>query len=282
MNIGLVLAGGFAKGAYQVGALQAINEFIPPESIKCASCSSVGALNGFAYATQNLGRAEEMWRNICNSDKRVIVSKIMRSDLLQQDIRELGETDRALPFPFYCSFTNLNHMNIVYKNLTKIEAEQLPLYLKASIAMPVLNPAVKIEGNTYYDGGIVDNIPVFPLMKYDLDYIICMYFDDACYKFENTSFDNKMIKITFPSEGIVGKSLTIGQRDIDEMIQTGYERAKYILKSVFVEGYDNLDYIYNAIKYMNRGSNSSLRVTTDVLITNINKVTSKLTKKKIL
>ena len=46
MNIGLVLSGGMAKGAYQVGALKAINELFPKGSIKYISASSIGVLNG--------------------------------------------------------------------------------------------------------------------------------------------------------------------------------------------------------------------------------------------
>ena len=48
MNIGLVLAGGMAKGALQLGALYALSEFIPLEEIKYVSCASVGALNSYA------------------------------------------------------------------------------------------------------------------------------------------------------------------------------------------------------------------------------------------
>ena len=44
MNVGIVLAGGFAKGAYQVGALNAIREMLPKEDVKYISCASIGAL----------------------------------------------------------------------------------------------------------------------------------------------------------------------------------------------------------------------------------------------
>ncbi|MBR4852805.1 MAG: patatin-like phospholipase family protein, partial [Clostridia bacterium] len=67
MNVGIVLAGGFAKGAYQVGALKAIREFVPMEDVKYISCASIGALNGYAYATQKLEKAEEMWKGFCGT-----------------------------------------------------------------------------------------------------------------------------------------------------------------------------------------------------------------------
>ena len=71
------------------------------------------------------------------------------------------------------------------------------MYLRASVAMPVYNHAVQIESTAYYDGAMIDNIPVYPLLKHNLDYMICIYFDDICYKFENTYFDNKIVKISF-------------------------------------------------------------------------------------
>ena len=46
MKIGLVLCGGMAKGAYQIGVLRAIREFVPREDITTISCASVGVLNG--------------------------------------------------------------------------------------------------------------------------------------------------------------------------------------------------------------------------------------------
>ena len=54
MRIGLVLAGGFAKGAYQLGALQALSEFIPRSEIRYMSTASIGTLNGYAFATDQL------------------------------------------------------------------------------------------------------------------------------------------------------------------------------------------------------------------------------------
>ena len=53
-NIGLVLSGGMAKGAYQIGALQAIDEFFKPSDFSFISSASIGALNSYAYLTHNI------------------------------------------------------------------------------------------------------------------------------------------------------------------------------------------------------------------------------------
>jgi len=147
----------------------------------------------------------------------------------------------------------------------------------------VYNRAVQIEGTSYFDGAMIDNIPVYPLLKHNLDYIICVYFDDVCYNFENTYFNNKIIKITIPCESMLKQSLIFRRDRIEEMIDDGYERATYLLKAVFADGYEDSESVYKAIEQMNRDNrNHGFRVTGDVLVTNLNKLTQKLTKRKIL
>jgi len=283
MNIGLVLSGGMAKGAYQIGALRALNNFIPLSEIKYISCASVGVLNGYAYATGNLDRAEQIWKNICTNDSRMVINQLLRSSMLQQSIASLYDPDKPITSPFYCSLLDLSRRNIVYKDLSSVDDSQIPRYLKASVAMPVYNRAVQIGDVSYYDGAMIDNIPVYPLMKHNLDYLICVYFDDTCYKFESTYFDNKIIKLTFPAANRLRQSIIFQQDSIDEMIQSGYDRTMYILKTALAEGYDNIDYIYRFIDFRNRNvKNNSLRITGDVLVTNLNKITQRLTRRKIL
>ncbi len=283
MNIGLVLSGGMAKGAYQIGALRALGNFIPLNEIKYISCASVGVLNGYAYVTDNLKLAEQMWKNICSNDTRLVITQILRSSMLQQNIVNLYDPKKSISPIFYCSLLDLGHRNIIYKELSSVDNKQIPLYLKASVAMPVYNRSVQLDNTSYFDGAMIDNIPVYPLLKHNLDYIICIYFDDTCYKFENTYFDNKIIKITFPCRSVLKQSVIFKQESIEEMIKNGYDRTMHLLHPVFLKGYENLNYIYRAITYMNQNNeNNSLRVTGDVLVTNLNKITQRLTKRKII
>ncbi len=283
MNIGLVLSGGMAKGALQLGALYALSEFIPSEKIKYVSCASVGALNGYAYMTNKLERAKKMWSEICNNDKKMSLTQFLRSDVLQQDIVGLYDPNDSLSSEFYCSLLELSTKSIVYKDLSEVDKDKIPLYLKAAVALPVCNHSVQVDGSGYFDGAVVDNIPVFPLLNREIDYIICIYFDDICYKFENTDFDNKVIKITFPNETSLKQSFVFQQDSIDNMLEVGYERTKNVLNQYFSDGYDNLEQIYRNIDFINKNNKESqLRLTGDVIITNFNKITQKLTRKKIL
>ncbi len=283
MNVGLVLSGGMAKGAYQVGALKALTEYLPLSEVKHISCASVGVLNGYAYATGTVDRAEAMWRDLCGEDTRYLISQVLKSAILQRNIRALYDPAKTLAADFYCALLNMNQKAMVYKNLASVKSQQIPAYLKASVAMPIYNKAVKIGSTAYYDGAMVDNIPVYPLLKHNLDYIVCIYFDDTCYKFENTYFDNKIIKITFPCDTVLRQSLWFKRDSIEAMMEDGYERAVSILRTVFARGHEDLDYIYHSIEFLNKNcQNKSLRITGDVLVTNLNKVTQRFAKRKIV
>ena len=282
MNIGLVLSGGMAKGALQLGALYALSEFIPLEEVKYISCASVGALNGYAYKTNKLEKAKQMWSGLCNKGKMGLY-QFLKSDVLQQSIINLYDPDDSISSEFYCSLLESSIKNIVYKDLSKVDKDKIPLYLKAAVALPVCNRSVKVDGSEYYDGAVVDNVPVFPFLDREFDYVICIYFDDVCYKFESIDFDNKIIKITFPNETSLKQSFVFQQDSIDKMLEDGYERTKNILKEYFSDGYDNLEQIYRNIEFINQNNKDSrLRLTADVIITNFNKITQKLTRRKIL
>jgi predicted acylesterase/phospholipase RssA len=281
MKIGLVLSGGMAKGAYQVGALRALSEFVPLEEIEYISCASVGVLNGYAYATGKLDEVEQMWRELCGEDKKMMITKVLRSSILQQDIIDIYDAEKPLAAHFYCSLLEVARRNMVYKDLSTVENSQIPAYLKASVAMPVYNRAVKIDGKSYYDGAMIDNIPVFPLTELDLDYVICIYFDDTSFKFESDGFDSKVIKLTFPTKNRLRQSVVFESDKIEEMLSEGYALTKPLLEKYFANGFEDVEYVKSVIAELQNTASENLRVTGDVLVTNINKVTQKLTKRKI-
>ena len=119
-----------AKGAYQIGALRAISEFIPPEDISYVSSASVGTLNGYAFATGQLDSAEEMWKSICEDDSRLFISQLLRSSLLQQNISRLYDTAQKPPMSFYCSLLDISRLDMVYKDLSIVKETHVLKYLK--------------------------------------------------------------------------------------------------------------------------------------------------------
>ncbi len=62
-KIGLALAGGGAKGAYQVGVFQAIHELELQKFVKVVSGTSIGALNGALFLLEDPALWKEVWED---------------------------------------------------------------------------------------------------------------------------------------------------------------------------------------------------------------------------
>ncbi len=283
MNIGIVLSGGMAKGAYQVGALKAISDHIPFEHIKSISGASVGVLNGCALATGNLEGAEALWRGYCTDERSHKITDVFSDNKFIDTVADLFDTDRLIGIDMYCTLLNINKKEVVYKNLKNVPQNIISDYLRASVAMPIYNKAVNIDGVSYFDGAMIDNIPVYPLISAELDYVICIYFDDTCYKFENSEFDSKVIKLTFPTTTRIKQSVIFSKDSIDSMLVEGYEVSKRTLESVFKKGIEDIDHIRKMIGENDANHNEKhLRITGDVLVTNLNKLTRRIANKKIV
>lgn len=282
MNIGIVLSGGMAKGAYQVGALKAISEFIPLDAVKYVSCASIGTLNGYAYATDQIDSAVKMWHGLCCEGEKTYISRVLKSDTVKNSIKSLYDRDSLPKAKFYTTLLDVSNYSLVYKNLTSVDPKLIPGYLAASVSMPMYNRAIRIDGVPYFDGAMVDNIPVHPLLKHRIDYLICVYFDDVSYRFETPYFDNKIIKVTFPTDSGLRESLVFTRQSIDKMLTVGYDHTRHILKGILYDGYEDVEAIYKAIELTGVGKPLKLRLTGDVIVTNLNKVTQKFAQRKII
>ena len=69
LKLGLVLSGGGAKGAYQLGVWKAMEEFDLSRMVRAVSGSSVGSLNGFMFCYSDYESAEYMWMHQVGKDK---------------------------------------------------------------------------------------------------------------------------------------------------------------------------------------------------------------------
>lgn len=279
MNVGIVLSGGMAKGAYQIGALKAIREKIKIDDIKCISCASVGVLNGYSFLMDRLNEAENMYLNLCSEDSRLFVNQILRSSILQHDIKNICSDDDFVDKEFFISLLNISGRTIEYRNMYSERGNKIPRLLKASVAMPIYNKAVKIDDKKYFDGAMVDNIPVYPLLEKNLDYVICLYFDEEHYMFENQMFDEKVLKITFPAKSILKESLVFTEEDIRRNIESGYRRTDKILSLLLENDTDIL--LKDKIARLNGEKSKKVRITGDVIVTNLNRVLQRFVRRKV-
>lgn len=168
---GLVLEGGGAKGAFQIGAWKALRE--AGIKIKGVSGVSVGALNGALICMDAMEKAEEIWETISystvmavNDDlmgtiKKVVQDKGLDISPLKKLIRETIDEDviRQSPCELYAttySISDKKLLNIDVKTLPEGEIEDI---LLASSYLPVFK-AEKLGGKFYTDGGGFNNVPL--------------------------------------------------------------------------------------------------------------------------
>ncbi len=247
LNVGLVLSGGLSKGAYQIGFINALLETIPISQIKAVAGSSIGALNGYGLLTNKLGRVEEYWRNFdCTSGLRLF-KRFVFNRLLDEVLDQLVEPNDTLNRPFYVGATSI--FPTLKFNYFKMESSYDSNWRKlfrAAIGFPILTGLPKRFNRRYYiDGGVVDNIPLKPLLEEALDLIIIVHFDskytidipltndDPVVLEVDLSISNRFIKTSFDfSNGL-----------INEMIESGYEYGKKMLKTLLKDGVDNIDAI---------------------------------------
>lgn len=163
----LVLCGGGARGAMEVGFYQALVELRIP--IDRVIGSSVGALNGaFIAAGLPPGKLAELWCGIRRRD----IAKANWKDLLHprrltglwslEPMRELLEatlpvfTFEELALPLTLTTTDIQTTQTVYWS----ESGDLVGPVLASMSIPGLFPPVVIAGHQYVDGAIANNVPL--------------------------------------------------------------------------------------------------------------------------
>jgi len=190
---GLVLEGGGAKGAYQIGVWKALTEY--GVKIKAIAGVSVGALNGALICMGDLARAESIWQNISYSrimsvddnemDKlinrrfREINIQTVRKEgrkifvkggldvtplrrLLEENLDEAKI--RASDIDFIIGTFNISKMKEEEIVVKEVEEGLIKDYLMASANFPLFRQQ-KLLGKTYLDGGIANNVPIDMLIK---------------------------------------------------------------------------------------------------------------------
>lgn len=168
---GIVLEGGGAKGAFQVGAWRALKE--AGVKIKGVSGVSVGALNGALICMDALEKAEEIWENISFSDimdvdddlletlKRVVMDKGLDISPLKKLIRETVDEKkiRESDCELYATTFSISDKKLLNVNVKELPDGEMENILLASAYLPVFK-SEKLGGKLYTDGGGFNNVPL--------------------------------------------------------------------------------------------------------------------------
>ena len=183
---GLVLAGGGARGAYEVGAWRAISDLGLEIGAICGT--SIGSINGAAFAQGDADKAERLWRDISAADvvdmsnmngaKMVSLKNIkavleefkknkgMSMQPLEDILRDIIDEEKLLKSPvdfglMTYSLTDFSEA-AMFKN--DIPKGKLIDYLMASACMPGIKTKV-IDEKSFIDGCVTDNKPIGMLIE---------------------------------------------------------------------------------------------------------------------
>ncbi len=278
-NIGIVLAGAASKGAYEIGCLRAIEERFGKDSIKYISSASVGSLIAQAYGMGKIELLIDEWTHLdVKKHGRFFLSYSGNNNILDMICDAINDENK-LPFKHYVSVWNYTQHKSEYIPFHELSTEDLQHYMKGAIAIPIFSKGEFVNGDRILDGAFLDNIPVYPLVDKDLDYIFCIYFDNCKYFFENEEFDSKVIKVfDFPNEKML-ELMTFRPENFDDMVDYGYKHMNDVMDRIFVS--EDKQEVYAAIKeYDNADDNTyKHRLTADVVLNNINVVTKHYSKR---
>jgi NTE family protein len=170
MTTAFVLGGGGLLGAHEVGMLRALSEAgIRPDLVVG---TSVGAINGALVAAdpaRAVWRLDQLWHgdelrlafseNLWGRTVRLVRSGTHLNSL--EPLRRLlsgalpGEDFADLEVPFQCVAASIETASARWFSSGPV----VPAVL-ASCAVPGLLPPVEVDGGHYFDGGLVDSIPV--------------------------------------------------------------------------------------------------------------------------
>jgi NTE family protein len=169
MKTGLALSGGGARGIAHLGVLKALEEFeIKPAVI--SGCSAGGIIAAM-YAAGNSPQAilEFLKSKKFLSYFRPAFSKgFIRMEKLETLLLNYfpDNTFESLAIPVILNATDLNRGRTVY-----FSKGELIKPILASCSIPVMFEPVVFQQNVYVDGGILNNLPVEPLLD-RCDFII--------------------------------------------------------------------------------------------------------------
>lgn len=177
-RVALALGSGGAKGLAHIGVIRALQE--AGFEITAIAGSSIGALIGGIHA---LGQLDVYRDWVCSLDKFDVLrlvdwtftgAGLIKGERIIDTVRDLvGESDiGALPVSFTAVATDLERQREVW-------ISRGPLFdaIRASIAIPTVFHPYEIDGRLLVDGGLLNPVPVTPLLRERYDYLVAVSLD---------------------------------------------------------------------------------------------------------
>jgi NTE family protein len=224
LKTGIVLGGGSGKAFAHLGVLKALEEAgIVPDAISASSSGSiVGAFIASGLKPYETLELMKQYRFLDYVSMNLPMKGMLSLNSLERNLEKQlpAHTFAELELPLYVSVSNLNSGKVEY-----IHAGPLAAVIKAACSLPFVFSPVKLNGQLYLDGGLLDNLPYTPLV--DLcDRIIVISISRTA---EIKMFDNLKDIAARVIEMIVNQDSENAKRNSDLYIElTGMEDYKIL------------------------------------------------------
>jgi predicted acylesterase/phospholipase RssA len=177
-RVGIVLSGGSARCAFQIGALETLAELGVRPSL-CVAVSA-GSWNGAALAAGTVHRLRHYWRMFVRMP-HVDLRNLWRehspyrfAEMHRRTFSRYIGLDRLRApgsLPLYIGVTRLRDRRRVLFDASMVEDPFL-LLLASNYLPPFYTHAPRIGGERYGDGGMTDNIPYAEAFEQGCDAVV--------------------------------------------------------------------------------------------------------------
>lgn len=262
-KLGLVLEGGGVKGAFAVGAMQALEEV----GVKYGGITgtSIGAVNGAMYLQGGMDMLNRVWRQIDTDtvfdlDEGIIekiknrefdINTVVYVGKKLRTIREMLASSYEKSQKFFTGVVNEEAIReseldfgIVTYNITDmkgvelmkedIKEGQLVDFVIASATFPIF-PAKVIEDKKYIDGGVYDNMPINLISRHGYDRVLAIRTNEES-KRPRRRIEREDIEVRYivpPTD--LGRPMAFSQGRIGRLRELGYKQAKHELENGLAE-----------------------------------------------
>ena len=113
------------------------------------------------------------------------------------------------------------------------------------------------------------------MLKEDLDYIICIYFDHEDFSVGSTEFDQKVIRLNFMDRKQFTPSIRLDQESILSMIDRGFQKTESVLAELLYHGIGDLEYIHQKNLQIQSSipiRKRNYRISGDIIVNRLNRV----------
>lgn len=270
---GLVLEGGGAKGAYQVGAYFALMEM--GFNFSKIVGTSIGAFNGAMFSQGDAFRCFNLWKNLDFESFEDEVKEAEENEaLLDKIVQKLKDHDikipeiKKSPYPLFrlvdkyidedklrnssidFGLCTVNVSDFKVEKLFKEDIEEglLKDYIIASCYLPLFKMK-PLHGKYFLDGGFASQAPIDMIDKSKMDAVVI--------RLHNSPPRNEIkAKYIIKPNKKLGSSMDFNREKSDELIKVGYFDAFREVKGLKGEYYyikpvseeDSLKYIYRILK----------------------------------